>query len=283
MVHVVLVREDLSERVTVFRGRHPLAGVGVTSTVVSSRNQAFVFDTLYYPEDTQELLRSVRSMGLNPVGLINTHWHWDHTAGNQMFHETKRIISHSLSPNLMHTLLTWDDLNRDLKEGEKVRTVYPNETIRDKSVLTLGDLEIEFLHTPGHTPDSIVGQLKDEGVVVAGDTIMELPYLWYGDGRTLEDSLEKLRPIVGGMKIIQGHGGLCNSEKLDSDIAYIESARRLATDCIKSGRTLQEASSEISMDRCLPSHRLEQMPKAYNDIHLENLDKLFKEIAAGEG
>lgn len=101
-----LIREDVSERVTVFRGRHPWAGVGVTSTVVSSGNQAFVFDTMYYPEDTRNLLQSVKSMGLNPVGLINTHWHWDHTAGNQMFYETKRIISHSLSPDLMRTLLT---------------------------------------------------------------------------------------------------------------------------------------------------------------------------------
>lgn len=280
---MTLIREDLSEGVTVFRGRHPWAGVGVTSTVVSSGNQAFVFDTLFYPEDTRELLQSVKSMGLNPVGLVNTHWHWDHTAGNQMFYETKRIISHSLSPDLMRTLLTWDDFNRNLEEGEKIRTVYPNETIEDKSVLTLGDLKIEFLHTPGHAPDSIVGHLKDEGIIVAGDTVMELPYLSYGDSRTLKDSLERLRPIVSGMKIIQGHGGTCGSEKLDWDVAYIESAKRLAADCIKSGKTLKETSLEISLDRCLPNHRLERMPKAYDDVHLENLDKLYKEIAAGTG
>ncbi len=278
-----LIRENLSEGVTVFRGRHPWAGVGVTSTVVSSGNQAFVFDTMYYPEDNRNLLRSVKSMGLNVVGLINTHWHWDHTAGNQMFYETKRIISHSLSPDLMRTLLTWDDFNEGLEEGEKVRTVYPNETIRDKSVLTLGDLEIEFLHTPGHTPDSIVGHLKDERVIVAGDTVMELPYLWYGDSWALKGSLERLRPIVSGMRIIQGHGGICGDEKLDWDIAYLDSARRLAADCIKSGKTLKEASSEVPLGRCLPERRLEQMPKAYNDIHLENLGKLYEEMAAKAG
>jgi glyoxylase-like metal-dependent hydrolase (beta-lactamase superfamily II) len=183
----------------------------------------------------------------------------------------------------MRTLLTWDDFNKDLEEGEKVRTVYPNETIKDKSVLTLGNLEIEFLHTPGHTPDSIVGQLKDEGVVIAGDTVMELPFLWYGDSLTLKDSLERLRPIVSGMKIIQGHGGLSGSEKLDRDIAYIESAKRLAADCIRSGKTLEEASVEIPLDRCLPNHRLEQMPKAYNDIHLNNVEKLYREMAVGTG
>jgi len=242
-----------------------------------------VFDTLYYPEDTQELLRSVKSMGLNPVGLINTHWHWDHTAGNQIFYETKRLISHSLSPGLMRSLLTWDDFNKNLKEGEKVKTVYPNETIEDKSVLRLGTLEVEFLHTPGHTPDSIVGNLKDERIVVAGDTVMELPYIWFGDSRTLKDSLERLKPIVSGMKIIQGHGGICGSEKLDLDIAYVESARRLAADCIKAGKTLKETSSEVSLDKCLPNHRIAQMPKAYTDIHLDNLSRLYKEMAPEAG
>jgi glyoxylase-like metal-dependent hydrolase (beta-lactamase superfamily II) len=131
-----LTRETVSDRVTVFTGRHPMAGVGVTSTVVSSGSDAFVFDSLMYPDDTRNLLLSVKSMGLIPVGLINTHWHWDHTAGNQMFYETKRIITHSLSPVLMRKM-TWDDFNKDLEEGDKIRTVYPNETIKDKSVLTL--------------------------------------------------------------------------------------------------------------------------------------------------
>ncbi len=40
-----------------------------------------MFDTLCYPDDSQELLLSMKSMGLNPVGLLNTHWHLDHTAG----------------------------------------------------------------------------------------------------------------------------------------------------------------------------------------------------------
>jgi glyoxylase-like metal-dependent hydrolase (beta-lactamase superfamily II) len=280
-----LTREDVSEGVTVFRGRYPVAGIGVTSTVISSGDQAFVFDTLLYPEDTEELLRSMSSMGLNPVGLINTHWHLDHTAGNQIFFQTKRIISHSLCIDLMHTDLPAqiEYLNKNLEEEDKVRPVYPNEIIEDKSTLTVGDREIHLLHAPGHTPDSILGYLEEERIVIAGDTVMELPYLWYGDSQGLIDSLKRLKPIVIGKKIIQGHGVLCGSEKVDSDIGYIESAKRLAANCIKSGKTLKEATLEIPLDRCLPNHRFDKMPKAYNDIHLENLEKLYKEMAARTG
>jgi glyoxylase-like metal-dependent hydrolase (beta-lactamase superfamily II) len=233
---------------------------------------------MYYPEDTRNLLQSVKSMGLNPVGLINTHWHWDHTAGNQMFYETRRIISHSLSPHLMRTLLTWGDLNEGLEGGEKVRTVYPNETIERRSVLTLGDVEIELLHAPGHTPDSIVGHLKDERVVVAGDTVMELPYLWYGDSLTLIDSLRSLRSAAVGEVIIQGHGGQCNEEKLDWDIRYVESARKRAAEYIGSGRTPKEVAQLVPLSECLPSERIERMPEAYGGVHFENMEKLCEEL-----
>ena len=272
-----LTHEDVSERVRVFTGRHPMEGVGVTSTVVSSGKDAFVFDTLMYPDDTRNLLLGVKSMGLSPVGLINTHWHWDHTAGNQLFYETKRIISHSLSPDLMRKM-TWDDFNKDLEEGDKIRTVYPNETIKDKSVLTLGDLEVEFLHTPGHTPDSIVAHLKNERVIVAGDTVMELPYLWFGDSLTLIDSLRSLKSTSAGKVIVQGHGGLCSSEKLDSDIRYVESARKRVAECIGSGKTPKELVPLIPLSECLPSERFERMPVAYGEFHSGNLEKLCGEL-----
>jgi glyoxylase-like metal-dependent hydrolase (beta-lactamase superfamily II) len=222
-----LVREELSDGVTVFTGRHPLSGIGVTSTVVSSGKQAFVFDTLYYPDDSQELLRTVKSMGLNPVGLLNTHWHVDHTAGNQVFLQTRRIVSNSLCIDLMHTDLPAqvESLNRDLKEEDRVRPVYPNETIGERSTLTIGNREIHFLHTPGHTPDSVLGYLEDDRIAIAGDTVMEIPFIPYGDSRALKDSLMRLRPVIGGMKIIQGHGGICSGDKLNGDVAYIEVQR----------------------------------------------------------
>ena len=171
-----LTQKEVSDGVILFSGRHPL-GVDVTSTVVRSGNDAFVFDSLYYPEDTLELLQSIKSMGLNPVGLINTHWHLDHTAGNQLFLETKRIISHSQCIDLMHTDLPQqlEHANKNLKEAERIRPIYPNETIKDKSILAIGDREIVILHTPGHTSDSIIGLLKDDHIIVAATH--PLPYL----------------------------------------------------------------------------------------------------------
>jgi cyclase len=249
----------------------------VTSTVVHSGKDAFVFDSLLYPEDTRELLHSISQMNLHIKGLINTHWHCDHTAGNQLFLHTKRIISHSLCNDLMRADdLTW--LNKELKEEEQVRPTYPNESILDRSILAVGNLRIEVLHTPGHTPDSITGWLKDEGILMAGDTVIELPYIMYGDSKTLIESLKRVREVVGGGRIIQGHGGTCTSEKLDADLRYLESLRSIVGEYFNAGKTVDEAKATVTLADCVTKERLKSIPKFYEGIHVENVERVYAEL-----
>jgi cyclase len=277
-----LTQKEVSKGVILFSGRHPL-GVDVASTVVRSGNDAFVFDSLYYPEDTLQLLQSIKAMGLTPVGLINTHWHLDHTAGNQLFRETKRIISHSQCIDLMRTdlpqQLEWArHADKNLKEADRIRPVYPNETIKDKSILAVGDREIVFLHTPGHTPDSIIGLLEDEHIIVAGDTVMELPYIWYGDSLALIEALRRVKSIDSEAKIIQGHGGECDIEKLDWDIDYIENIRKIVAEYVSSGKTVEETKAKIQLVDCYPSDGVGSIPRVYTDIHVENLERVHTEL-----
>jgi glyoxylase-like metal-dependent hydrolase (beta-lactamase superfamily II) len=274
-----LEQRKLSDSVIVFDGHYPEGG-NVTSTVVHSGNHAFVFDSLLYPEDTLDLLRSLKDLNLNPEGLVNTHWHLDHTAGNQLFLETKRIISHSLCNDLMHTDLpsqiNW--LNEELKEEGRVRATYPNEAISDGSVLKVGDQEIKFLHTPGHTPDSIIAWLEDENVIVAGDTVMELPYLWHGESQALIESLKRVQSIVRGGKIVQGHGGICGREKLGGDVSYIENVRKLVAEYLESGKTAKEAAAGIKLADCVSMERIQSIPKLYEEVHRENVERIYAEL-----
>jgi cyclase len=273
-----LTIRQLSNSVTVFEGRHPL-GVGVTATVVRSGREALVFDSLLYPEDSRELLHNIKEYNVSIKGLINTHWHWDHTAGNQLFSATNRIISHSLSSYLMRKFLNWDDLNEDLQQDEKIRTVYPNESVADGFVFEVGRQEVEFLHTPGHTPDSIAGWLRSERIVIAGDTVMELPYLWYGDSRALIDSLMRLRSVVGSGRMIQGHGGTCPSEKVNSDVKYIESLLSLVGESFNSGKSVEEAKTAIKLADCVSKERLEITPTSYEGVHSKNVGRIYAEVS----
>ena len=204
--------KDVSDSISVFNGNYP-GGVNVTSVVYHAGRDAFVFDSLLYLDDTHSLLQSMTRLGLKARGLINTHWHIDHTAGNQLFLDTHRIISHSLCGHLMRTEGRddpgWANGRLKLDGKDRVRGTYPNEATADRSTLQLGRVEMEVLHAPGHTPDSIIGSKKDEAMIIAGDTVIEITFIGYGNSAALVESLRKIQSIAGNKgRLIQGHGGI---------------------------------------------------------------------------
>jgi glyoxylase-like metal-dependent hydrolase (beta-lactamase superfamily II) len=92
------------------------------------------------------VLREITNLKLELQYLINTHSHHNHTAGNALVIKTKAvpIVAHELNENA------------DLK-------------IQDNQVLCLGNLNITFLHTPGHTPDSMCLLVNNH--LISGDTL----------------------------------------------------------------------------------------------------------------
>jgi hypothetical protein len=107
---------------------------------------------------------------------------------------------------------------------------------------------------------------------------MELPYIMYGDIKALIESLKRVRTVVGGGNTIQGHGGTCASEKLDSDIRYIESLRSVVTEYFNAGKTVKEAMAGVKLADCVTRERLESIPKPYEDIHVENVERIYAEL-----
>ena len=258
----------------------------MTSVLFHSEKSAFVFDSLLYPDDTRILLQRIREQDLAVRGLVNTHWHIDHTAGNQLFLETNRIISHSLCGDLMRTEGKDDPdwANRELQLGEedRIRPTYPNETIVDGSVLDIGISEMKVIHTPGHTPDSVIGWHEDEGVLVAGDTVMEIPFVGYGNSRSLIRSLKVVQSIVkDDGKIIQGHGGVYGSERLTDDIRYIEEVRKRTTEYLDSGKRAEEASAGIKMEDCFSKERSKFLNDRFGSLlwcHPSNVQRVYEEL-----
>lgn len=283
-----LRQHKVSDGIVVFDGHYDsptdYSKGNVTATLVCDEKDALVFDSLWFPNDTKEMLGATKSMGLSIAGLVNTHWHWDHTAGNQLFSsDTKRIVSHSLSPELMQKFLTWEDFNKNLKEEEKIKTVYPTETIDESTrmSLSLWNREIELIHTPGHTPDSIVAHLKDERMIIAGDAVMELPFIWFGESKPLVDSLRKIQSIDSGGSIIQGHGDICPATKIDDDVKYIENVIRIVKEYLDSGKSAEESENAIKIEQCLSKERIGMMPESWAHLHPMNVVRTYRELNEG--
>lgn len=145
------------------------------------------------PSDLWEISEFAKKHGLKVELIFATHSHADHTGGiNLLVKETgaKVVVHKGDAPTLRKRRIPVD---REVEDGEKI---------------TLGDIEIQVLHTPGHTPGSMC--LLADGKLMTGDTLFvgncgrsDLPG---GDTRQLYDSLhKKLKKLSDDIEVFPGH------------------------------------------------------------------------------
>lgn len=96
-----------------------------------STGQAVVVDPR---RDVSEYLADAAAHGLRIVGVINTHFHADFLAGHL---------------ELAHSTGAW------IGYGSAAQADYPIRHLADGERIVLGDVVLQVLHTPGHTPESI--------------------------------------------------------------------------------------------------------------------------------
>jgi len=86
--------------------------------------------------------------------------------------------------------------------------------LRDGELLAVGGLELEVLHTPGHTADSISLLLAHEGVLLSGDTVLGRGTTVLSDLGDYLDSLRILCALPPNTLGLPGHGPeLCRSRR----------------------------------------------------------------------
>lgn len=274
---VLLQEKIISDNITLISGTHPF-GIDVSSILVSSGKEVIVFDTLFYPQETVALIQKIKDKQMHVSALVNTHWHTDHTIGNELF--GRRIISQSKCGDFMKT-----DLPKQLKpySGElKGATVkLPTETFEQEMHITLGDIVLDLFHLEGHTPDSMVAYIKDSQVLIAGDTVMELPFMAYGNSARLVSSLKEIEKL-NVSQVIQGHGGACKVEKLREDIGYLESIQDRVRRAITSGMSIDDVVN-LPIEGFLSERTAKNLHPAYKEaIHKENMRNIYKELSESQ-
>src|ERR1051325_8631434 len=66
----------------------PYGAVGFSGNCIAiiNQNSILVFDSTALPETAQTVLAEIRKLSTKPVRyLVNSHWHWDHWGGNDVF------------------------------------------------------------------------------------------------------------------------------------------------------------------------------------------------------
>ena len=78
-------------------------GVDSNTTFIITKEGVIIIDTRPTPSEARKVLKEIRKLTDLPiVYTINTHYHGDHTFGNQVFKSSKSIIAHK---NVRNTLI----------------------------------------------------------------------------------------------------------------------------------------------------------------------------------
>ena len=149
---------------------YPENGGFDSNTYVISGNPGILIDpgnTAYLPQLVEAMSRD----GLDPkeIGLVvNTHLHGDHCYANDEF---RRLYGASVA---MHPVQK-EKYQLVVMQGARFFGIPPIETREDYLLeddsLRAGDTEVEMIHAPGHSPDSICYYLKADKALICGDVI----------------------------------------------------------------------------------------------------------------
>ena len=154
----------------------------------------------------QRILDAVKELGLSVQFILLTHAHFDHTMGVPALVEALKV------PVYVHAGEIFDPALR-MPQKEYFMYTPPagsiTRTYDEGSVLTLGTLSIEVLHTPGHSRGSVT--LKVGDALFTGDTLFRdscgrTDFLG-GSYETILRSLRRLYDLDGDYKVYPGHEG----------------------------------------------------------------------------
>ncbi|MDO5336510.1 MAG: MBL fold metallo-hydrolase [Eubacteriales bacterium] len=129
------------------------------------------------PADCPErIFRKVEELHGKPVGILLTHGHYDHILAAEAVKEKYGIAVYACAQE--QQMLGDSRLNLTAYQGQPV-SLKADHSLSDMEVFEAAGFSVQMLHTPGHTKGSCCYYIKDEGVLMSGDT------LFYGSvGRT---------------------------------------------------------------------------------------------------
>ncbi|GAA2155125.1 MBL fold metallo-hydrolase [Nocardioides koreensis] len=209
---------EVAERVWVAR----YEWFDVNVTLVGGERGLLVVDTHGSAAAAREVVDDVRRLGAGEVvEVVNTHWHFDHTFGNDTFREAYGALPIHAHENARDELEKWgeqvkkryDDAPEDPRHDDimATRIVLPDHTFSSAKVLDLGDRAVELVHPGrGHTSGDLVVRVPDADVVLAGDLVEESSPPYFNDDSWPMDWPLSLDIVLGLLTpatvVVPGHG-----------------------------------------------------------------------------
>jgi glyoxylase-like metal-dependent hydrolase (beta-lactamase superfamily II) len=190
---------------------------------------------------------ALASINADPVKqLINTHWHFDHTGGNEWLHEAGVSI------------LAQENTRKHLSEVTRVEGwkhtfpaapagAIPTTVFKEDHTLHANNTTLILKHyLPAHTDSDISVHFAEADVFHTGDTFWnrEYPFIDYSTGGSIDGMIRatevNLATVTDKMIVIPGHGVVGDKSQLASYRDLLVGTRERVAALKKQGKSLDE-------------------------------------------
>ena len=232
-----------------------MVGSGGNLALSAGEDAAFLVDDQFAPL-TPKITAAVAAVTPKPVKfLLNTHWHFDHTGGNENFGKAGAVIvAHDNVRRRMNSEQLIEFLGMKTKPSPKA--ALPVVTFSADTTFHLNGEEIHAYHAPrAHTDGDSIVLFRGSNVVHMGDIYFNgmYPFIDTSSGGTVAGVIAACDRVIAisddKTKIIPGHGPLSNRQELKAYRDMLEAVSGRVRAMIAEGKKLEEiVAAGVSKD-----------------------------------
>jgi cyclase len=268
-----------------------------------------IFDTFFTPAALEELIGEIQKLTKLPIKYaVNSHYHLDHTGGNQ-------VLAARGVPIIAHdNVLIWQttknkrflpaaaDLEKrkadatkqlaDTPEDQKdkraqlertlrrldammaITLTNPTKTFKSGTMeLKLGKRKVVLATLPGHTGGDVFAYVPDANVVFTGDlgwskTLPNLVDATVNDWIPTLDQILKQHPTA---KCVPGHGNVAEVADIKDFRDYLDDLRTRVKQGIANGLTVDQAKQQLTLPE-------KYKGMAFQNLATPNIEDMYKEL-----
>ena len=217
-----------------------LMGQGGNIAVSIGEDGVLMVDDQFAPL-SDKIKAAISSLGGDaPAFLVNTHWHGDHSGGNENFSDQATIIAH----DNVRARLT-DPANSRVPES------YPVITYADGVSIHFNGEEIRLIHLPnGHTDGDSAIWFTGSNVLHMGDQFFAIryPFIDLSSNGNVHGLIRNLNNLVTRLPddilIIPGHGNLSTKAEFVTYVDGVNETAAMVLDRKAAGLSLEAIIEE---------------------------------------
>ena len=237
---VEITTDKLSDTTYMLTGAGGNIGLSVGSDAV------FIIDDQFAPM-APKIKAAIARITSKPVQfLLNTHFHFDHTGGNEAFGSGGAlIVAHDNVRRRMSSQQLISFIGAKQEASPKV--ALPVVTVPTEVTFHINGDEVHAFHVPNaHTDGDLIVHLRKSDVVHMGDTFFNgmYPFIDGSSGGSADGVIaaaDRVLAIAGDKtKIIPGHGPLASKADLQAWRTMLATATQRIKDLRRAGKSDEE-------------------------------------------